>query len=195
VAGGGNNVRTTLETLAASPSSSFDSIVFGAAAQYAIDVGNIVDSLQAAGAKHIIVWNAPNLGVAPAVTAGGPVSSFAGTAVANSFNALLGLRLASEVGVQTFDLFGLASQAAANGFTNTTDACGAASNANVCTDISKALFWDGIHPTTAAHNFLAGQMFALAVPEPETWALMLMGLGFVGYRTRRRTEEVAVITA
>jgi len=195
VAGGGNNVRTTLETLAVSNPATFASVIGAAAWQYANDIGNIVDSLQAAGAKNIIVWNAPNLGVVPAVTSQGPVSAYLGSLVSQSFNDMLGIRMGFETGVQTFDLFGLVGQAAANGFTNTTDACGAPSNSGVCPDISTALFWDGIHPTTAAHNFLAGQMFALAVPEPETWASMLLGLGFIGYRTRRRAEEVALIDA
>ena len=194
VAGGGNNVRSTLETLAVSNPATFASVIGAAAWQYANDIGNIVDSLQAAGAKNIIVWNAPNLGVVPAVTSQGAVAAYLGSLVSQSFNDMLGIRMGFETGVQTFDLFGLAGQAAANGFTNTTDACGAPSNSGVCPDISTALFWDGIHPTTAAHSFLAGQMFALAVPEPETWALMLLGLGFIGYRTRRRTEAAALVT-
>ena len=195
VAGGGNNVRTTLETLAISSQDTFASIIGAAALQYANDIGNIVDGLQDAGAEHIIVWNTPNLGVVPAVTSQGAGAAYLGSLVSSTFNSVLGLRLSSETDIQTFDLFGLASQAAANGFTNTSDACGAASNAAVCPNISKALFWDGIHPTTAAHSFLAGQMFALAVPEPETWALMLAGLGFITYRARRRTATPVLAAA
>ncbi len=195
VAGGGNNVRSTLETLAISNPATFASIIGAAAWQYAVDIGNIVDSLQSAGAKNIIVWNAPNLGVVPAVTAQGPQASYLGSLVSQSFNDMLGIRLGFETGVQTFDLFGLASQAAAKGFTNTTDACGAASNAAVCPDISTALFWDGIHPTTAAHRLIAENMFATAVPEPETWALMLAGLGFITYRARRRAAAPVLAAA
>ncbi|MEY4883521.1 MAG: hypothetical protein RIS34_1375 [Pseudomonadota bacterium] len=192
VAGGGNNARATLATLSASTPDTFDGIIFSAAAQYAIDVGNIVDSLQARGAQHIIVWNTPNLGVAPAVVASGPGAAYYGSVIANSFNTLLGLRMGGEVGVQMFDLFGLATQAANNGFTNVTDACGAPTNGAVCPDISQALFWDGIHPTTAAHHLIAERMFATAVPEPETWTLMLVGVGFIGLRARRRTGSALV---
>jgi hypothetical protein len=34
---------------------------------------------------------------------------------------------------------------------------------------------------------LRGIEFTTAVPEPETWALLIAGLGFVGWRARRRT--------
>ena len=194
VAGGGNNIRATLTALAGvSDAGTFNSIVSAAALQYATDIGNIVDNLQAAGAQDIIVWNAPNLGVAPAVTSIG--FGAIGTIVSGSFNAALAGRLASETGIKTFDLFGLAAQAAANGFTNTTDACGAPSNGGVCPNISQALFWDGIHPTTAAHHLIAERMLVTAVPEPETWALMLMGLGFITYRARRRTVAPVLAAA
>lgn len=196
VAGGGNNVRTTLDTLLTTAPTSFASVIGAAAYQYANDIGSIVDRLQLGGAKNIIVWNAPNLGVVPAVTSIEPYApgiSGLASQVSQSFNYMLGLRLGGEVGVKTFDLYGIAAQAAAKGFTNTSDACGALSNAAKCTDINKALFWDGIHPTTAAHNLIAQQMFITAVPEPETWALMLAGLGFIGYRARRRTAQALAV--
>jgi outer membrane lipase/esterase len=194
VAGGGNNVRATMDTLMTTSPSAFASVIGAAATQYALDIASIVDRLQSAGAKNIIVWNAPNLGVVPAVTSIEPYApgiSGLASLVSQSFNSMLGMRLSGEVGVKTFDLYGIAAQAAADGFTNTTNACGAAINAANCTDINKAMFWDGIHPTTAAHGLIARGMLVTAVPEPETWALMLAGLGFIGYRTRRRAAQVS----
>ena len=43
-----------------------------------------------------------------------------------------------------------------------------------------------IHPTTAAHLALAGAVFTVAVPEPQTWALLVFGLGAVALAARRR---------
>jgi len=43
-------------------------------------------------------------------------------------------------------------------FTNVTDAC--ISESRICANPEQFLFWDGIHPTTAAHQILAEQAFA-----------------------------------
>ena len=176
VAGGGNNARAVLLGAA-----DFATTV----AAYAADIGTIVDELQAAGAKHIVVWNTPNVGLAPAVNAA--VGSF----LASSMNAALAVRLAGEAGVSTFDIFGLGTALAANpaafGFSNTTDACGAVALA----DCSKYVYWDGIHPTAAGHAAIADAMvaFAAPVPEPETWALLIAGFAAVGWTSRRRPAD------
>jgi phospholipase/lecithinase/hemolysin len=48
------------------------------------------------------------------------------------------------------------------------------------------VFWDGIHPTTAVHHILGEAMLA-AVPEPESYALLLVGLAtLVLFRRQRR---------
>jgi outer membrane lipase/esterase len=163
------------------------------AAAFAADIGTIVDELQAAGAQHIVVWNTPNLGITPAVSVGGPQAQFVGSFVADAMNDALALRLAGEAGVATFDIFGFGSAAAADpgafGFTNATDACGAV----VAADCSKYFFWDGIHPTTAAHQLVADQ-FALvtaSIPEPETYALLAIGLVAVVLQARRAKKVPA----
>ncbi|MBL8380107.1 MAG: SGNH/GDSL hydrolase family protein [Burkholderiales bacterium] len=196
VAGGGNNARAAFASLVTQPNfGTIGSVSSVAASQYANDIGTIVDNLQAAGAQNIIVWNTPNLGLAPAVTAvpmtaSGLTGSQLGSLVSGSLNGALNTRLASEPSsVKVFDLFNLVTLAGANGFTNTTDACGAPSNAGVCPgNIANALFWDGIHPTTAAHGFLAQQMFALAVPEPAEYAMLLVGLLVVASAAQRRKQ-------
>jgi outer membrane lipase/esterase len=155
--------------------------------------------LQAAGAQSIVVWNTPNLGLAPAVTAletVSPGASFLGSAVASSMNAALGLAMAHETGVTIFDDYGLLTAAVANpsafGLTNVTDACG---NILAGCNPATSMFWDGIHPTAAGHALLAGAMLhsaaVVAVPEPETYAMMLMGLGLLGFVARRRKQQAA----
>ena len=184
VAGGGNNARDTLNAIGLGAAAG--STIFNDAFAYANDVGLIVDSLKAAGAQNIIVWNTPNVGAAPAVLAANalnPISSFLGTLVADAMNAALTTRLAGETGVKIFDIFGLANLPGASVFTNRTDACGVTNT--IC---GTSLFWDGIHPTTAAHTFIAQQMYALAVPvpEPSEIAMMLIGLVVVVRVARRQ---------
>jgi outer membrane lipase/esterase len=163
------------------------SLVIGVAAMaYAMGIGTLVDQLQAAGAQHIVVWNVPNLGLAPAVTSLGPGASSLGSAVTQSMNGALAARLAGESGVTIFDLFGavtsFASNAGAFGLVNVTDACGAI----VGCDPLTSLFWDGIHPTSAGHALLAQEMFAATVPEPAEYMLLLAGALFVARRVRQQ---------
>jgi outer membrane lipase/esterase len=184
VAGGGNNARTALADIAANPANTF-AIIGAASYQYAADIGSIVDTLQAAGAQHVVVWNAPNLGVAPAVLAMGPQAAALASGVSQAMNGALNVRLSGEVGVTTFDLFGLVGQVVANppayGLDNVTDAC----IAGAC-DASKYLFWDGIHPTAKGHELISAAMVAAVIPEPQTYALFAAGLFMLGWRLRRR---------
>ncbi len=185
IAGGGNNARGALEAIGGG--ASFFSTIGAASFTYANDIGIMIDQLQAKGVanSNIIVWNTPNVGLAPAVVATGFGS--VGTQVAEAMNGALSARLAEETGVKVFDVFSLVGQASANGFTNTTAACGAPTNSLACAGgIGAALFWDGIHPTTAAHSFISQQMFALAVPEPSEIAMLFMGLLVVVGAARRK---------
>ena len=193
IAGGGNDARAALNTIAGCGGVCLGPTVVQTAAQYAANVGAIVDALQAGGAQHIIVWNTPNLGLAPAVAAAGATGL--GALLATSMNDALALRLAGELGVTTFDIFGLGTSIALNpgayGFTNVTDACGAIIGA----DCSTYAYWDGIHPTAAAHEVIADNfLLVAAVPETSTWIMMVVGFacfGFVAYRRRQHAPVAA----
>lgn len=180
---GGNDARDALEQiLAGSPA---ETVIETTAAQYAQSLGVMVDQLQSAGAHRIVIWNVPNIGQAPALTHFGPQVSSAGEQVALAMNHALSDRMFLEPGVSIFDDFSLVTQAIMNpadyGLTNVTDACGATS---AC-DPSSYLFWDGLHPTSAGHAFLAQHMAQL-IPEPATYALLLAGLLVVGIKIRHR---------
>lgn len=190
VEGGANNLRRMAVSLAGASPTDFSAAVAFEAAAYADDIGDIVDQLQGAGAKDIIVWNAPNAGLTPASLSFGPAVSFASSSIATAFNTALAARLSTEPStVKTFDVFGLYNSITADpsafGFNNITDACGNPS-LGCSADIDHALFWDGIHPTSAGHALLAQRVLALAVPEPSTYAMFLVGLIGCGWVARRR---------
>ena len=190
VEGGANNLRRVAVSLVGANPMDFDAAVASEAAAYAKDIGDIVDQLQGAGAKDIIVWNAPNAGLTPAALAFGPGASFASSSIATAFNTALAARLSTEPStVKTFDVFGLYNSIKADplafGFNNIIDACGNPNSA-CSADIGHALFWDGIHPSSAGHALLAQRVLALAVPEPSTYAMFLIGLIGCGWAARRR---------
>ena len=184
VAGGGNNARHGLEAISANPGD-FANIITNTSNAFAADVGNIVDTLHTAGAQHIVVWNAPNLGTAPAVLAQGGLAPTFATGMAQSMNLTLDARLSGEAGVKVFDIFGALAGVIADpkayGMKNVTDAC----VQGTC-DVATNLFWDGIHPTEAGHQLIANAMIAAVVPEPQTYVLFAIGLAGLTLLARRR---------
>lgn len=186
VAGGGNNARAALAAIAggADPTTT----ITAAAGQFATDVGDIVDALQGKGAGSIVVWDVPNVGLAPAIAAQGPTAAFLGTTLAQAMNDALGSRLAGENGVQIFDLFGLLTSVNANpasyGLINVVDAAGSIPGA----DPSQYLCWDGIHPTSAGHAIVATSLYAAVVPEPASCVLIVAGLVPAVAAVRRRSR-------
>ncbi|PIX76332.1 MAG: lipolytic enzyme, G-D-S-L [Rhodocyclales bacterium CG_4_9_14_3_um_filter_68_10] len=159
-------------------------------------IGNLatdIGTLAGMGAQHILVPNMPDLGLTPFFLKQGPVAAGSASFLTDSFNAGLAGTLAATFGgsgldLISFDTAGFLRDAVADpaslGFTIVTSSCLDAGFAAFpsCTGY---LFFDDVHPTTAAHLLLA-QEFAQAVPEPETYALLLAGLGVIGWIARRR---------
>jgi outer membrane lipase/esterase len=142
-------------------------------AEVAAVTGNIqsnIRSLVAAGARTIVVPNVPDLGDTPAYR--GTAFADAATAVsvqhAAALNAQLGA-LAKELNVNIVvvdfatGLKTVLADPARFGFTNVTSACVPQKSAlppyidpgTPCPNPNQYLFWDYVHPTSAAHQLLA----------------------------------------
>ena len=185
IEGGGNDARAALAAIGggADPAAT----IAATALSFAANITSIVNALKAGGAQHIIVWDTPNLGLAPAVVAAGS-AGFA-SFLAAQMNLALASVLHPDATVSIFDIYGLGASLSL-GFTNATDACGAVAGA----DCSKYVYWDGIHPTTAADRVIANAFIAQAVPEASTWAMMILGfagVGFIAYRRKSRSAAIA----
>jgi len=165
IAIGGNDVRAALT---AGP---------GVLTVALTSVAQNIQKLYGAGARHFLVWSAPDVGrtpalqrlntfVAPGIAAG--ATTLSGlynqglTGVLQSLGALPGITIVP------FDAFGLLAQVQQNprrfGLIDATSACiepnvpqfGFPSSPPFrCTQQDRFFFWDGIHPTRAGHAVIA----------------------------------------
>jgi phospholipase/lecithinase/hemolysin len=156
--------------------------IASASATYAANLGGLIDTLRAAGAAQFLVFDNVNLGVVPTIRALGSNPSALATALTWKMNQALLDRIDGEAGVRLFDTFsfltGVVQDPGAYGFSNATDACGSVTAA----DCSTYVFWDGLHPTSAMHALIA----TAAVPEPQTPALLALGLACLTWVRWRR---------
>lgn len=126
-----------------------------------------ISSLSTAGAKRILVANLPNLGQLPATR--NSANSVHLTALTQAHNQ--GLRRSIKVlgqqqpdlEIMVLDANALYQEAITHPakfkFTNVMSACVSVSGSKACGHPEQFLFWDGIHPTTTAHQILAEQAF------------------------------------
>jgi phospholipase/lecithinase/hemolysin len=152
---GGNDVRDAIAT--GDPVQGFAILQAAAAA-----IADNISLLYSLGARHFLVWNVPDAGFTPAARLLGIQA--AASLATSTFNALLGAELLplllSGVDIVPFDanalITAIVNDPGSYGLTNVTDAC---VTPNVppfaCQSPDEYLFWDGIHPTTAAHALVA----------------------------------------
>jgi outer membrane lipase/esterase len=138
-------------------------------AAVAAQVG-IVQTLQTAGARYILVPTVPDLGITPAFRVQGAAAQAGGTALTQSYNqALFSSLQGAGLRVIPLNTFALLQEIVANpatyGFTNVTGtACQPQITANslLCNPTTLVspdapltyAFADGVHPTIAAHRVL-----------------------------------------
>jgi outer membrane lipase/esterase len=166
------------------------------------NVESEIMTLHANGGQTFLWLNLPNLGQTPgAIAAGIAVQTEANLATA-AFNQEYALDLQTLItdGIHVIpvDINALFNAILLNpsayGFADTTDGCISVTgytSANPCsppTNPNTYLFWDDEHPTTAADALVANAALAALVPEPTTYALMLIGgCGLLAVRRRLRT--------
>ncbi len=159
---GGNDVRDALVVYAAGGDGS--AIITEALTS----VGSGIQSLYAAGARSFLVWNVPDIGLTPALRAldaQAPGAAALATAITMSYNEGLDSVLTMLGGlpgitIRKLDAFFLLRELAADpsayGMISADRACITPNLAPyACTRPDEYVFWDGLHPTRAAHAIIA----------------------------------------
>lgn len=189
---GGNDLRTAANL----PTDVARRAATVAAAQNLLTQGA---SLTAVGARSILFAYLPDLGLTPDRIASPQSSNLSD--LTRLFNTtleagIIGLRVATPT-ASLFDLrldnlfTNLLAQPASFGFTNTDTPCTTAGALPACTGY---VFFDGLHPASAAHGFVGNAAYNLVafdrnvavVPEPATVVLMASGLLALAVIARRR---------
>jgi cholinesterase len=84
------------------------------------------------------------------------------------------------------------------GITNTTDPCFNFATRTACSDPDKHFYYIIVHPSDVAHHIVGNDLFTevLAlpspVPEPATWAMMLLGFVGLGFALRQPRRMVSM---
>jgi phospholipase/lecithinase/hemolysin len=158
---GGNDIR---DALAAAASGGDPSAVLQ---QALTSIAGQIGVLYQAGARRFLVWNAPNVGLTPAIRqldlqfpGIAPLATLLTIAFNGGLNVVVQqLSALPGIEIRRFDAFQklneMTSSPAAFGLTNVTSACITLETPYVCEEPDQYLFWDGIHPTRAVHAILA----------------------------------------
>ncbi|MCU7843939.1 MAG: SGNH/GDSL hydrolase family protein [Candidatus Thiodiazotropha sp. (ex Monitilora ramsayi)] len=166
IALGGNDVRDAVAALAFDPTGAASGAILNAALTA---ISDQIISLHTAGATKLMVGNAPDLSLTPAIRRLDllqPGTGIAAAILSAQFNAGLEATLSQlsavlpGLEIARLDLFGSLHELVADpqsaGLTNVVDACVIPDQEPAaCKKPKRYLFWDGIHPTKVTHGVLA----------------------------------------
>jgi phospholipase/lecithinase/hemolysin len=201
---GANDLFGLLGVLASDPTFAGTQTVLGEAA---MNVALAAGALESDGAKNLLLYNVPDLGLTPyieelAIAHSDPALPGEAAELSQDFNTLVSQDLASKdpgLSVHTLDAYDLivkvVGDPGAYGLTNVTDPCwtggttGYAGGGSLCSSPGTYMFWDAVHPTAAANEIVAEAAFQAVIPEPSTWAMMLIGLAGLGLAGARRARS------
>lgn len=161
---GGNDIRDAIVAYQTGGLPAAQNIL----SQAIMSIAQNIQVLHGAGARHFLVWLPPNPGLTPALQTLNQVSPGVvqlATVLTQLFNANLSATLSQlsqlpGITIRTLDASALlntiVSDPSAYGLTNTTAACLVPDAAPFfCQEPDEYLYWDGIHPTRAAHAIVA----------------------------------------
>jgi phospholipase/lecithinase/hemolysin len=146
------------------------------------NIGTEIAALAQAGAKQILVVNMPPLGSLPATSSLPAPTPQELNALSVAFNGILQTEVTQldqqyGIHIHLLSIYNLLEDAINDpskyGFTNvTSDALG-----DGVLSGQGYLFWDPVHPTTAAHEIIGGTAFSI-IPEPSS--LVMLGTAVCG---------------
>jgi phospholipase/lecithinase/hemolysin len=196
---GGNDVILT--ALAGLSQPAADAVLMGSVKSEVDQIKTLVKD----GAKSFLVVNVPDVGLIPFMTEEHSADAAAATADSKFYDSQLNMQLASlglpATALREFDLYDfnttILNNATDLGFTNTTQPCfsdapffaDSMTNCSIAT-VNNFIFWNDVHPSGHVQALWATGMEA-AIPEPSTWAMLLLGFagtGFAGLRSARKAS-------
>jgi phospholipase/lecithinase/hemolysin len=192
--GGANDILNAAEASDAT-ASSIDAAATAAAANMNADISG----LYAIGARDFIWLNLPDLALTPEGR-GLPTANDLSGAV-NDFNTAFSqdvtqLVSASQPGIKldAIDVSSLFNELVSSPDTYGLSNVSSEAQGQAGINPNTFLFWDGVHPTTAADQILVSETLPgiestfvnVAAPEPSTWWLLAVGAGLAGLPIRRR---------
>jgi phospholipase/lecithinase/hemolysin len=166
-----------------------------------------ISKLAGEGADHFLIVNVPDVGQIPLFTQEAPPPAAAeATALSMEYNdelmtKLQDLELPPGSTLTDFNLFTFNENLDTSGFANTTDPCysfkgvpDSTASDHHCgpANVDTFVYFNDVHPTAPIQALWAKGLEGV-VPEPSTWAMLLVGfvgLGFLGYRRRARAGLV-----
>ncbi|WP_174279111.1 SGNH/GDSL hydrolase family protein [Sphingomonas bacterium] len=152
------------------------------------------------GARNIIVVGLPDVGQIPSIygTAAQANATLASTGLNTQYSSIVDSfqqQLGTSGSIRLFDLATLQTSIqdhpADYGLDPALVHSSCVATGGLASDCAGYLYYDGIHPTAYVHGLIA-QAIVASIPDPTTWAMMIVGFGLTGATLRRRGPAAAM---